>query len=196
MPEPLASFQWFYGVILALAITEALEEFAGSTDPTNAADGAKQGTRRFFTDSIPALFGLLVLVVPFFHGMNMYLQGIYRDRPSSPWLLLDAGVFMLEAVIIFLLSHNLQFPRWRTFYGWVSILLLIDGAWGAAVSTIHDARTEWWAIVNATCAAMVLGTLWLARSWPRTGAITCFVLLCLRTIADYGTSWEVYFPRA
>ncbi len=188
MTEPLASFQWFYGVILALALTEALVQYAQTTV------GKGDGLLRFFTPSAWALIGLLVVIVPFFHGMNMYLHGVYAGEASSRWFLLDASVFMVEATILFLLSRALKPADWVTFYGWVAILLLIDAAWGLGVCAIHDARTVWWAAVNLAFAPLLLLACWWGRQWRGTGAPDCLVLLCLRTVMDYWSSWTLYFP--
>src|ERR1043165_4019123 len=198
MNNALDNLQRLYTFILALALTESLKEFAkptGRNDP--------DGTLRerispwpLWCDSLPALISVLVLVVPFFHGMNAYLEHTYKrvNPPHSTWLLLDIGVFMIEAVLLFLMSRNLPLARWRTFYGLVTVLLLVDAAWGATVFLKHSAAsaTMTWMMLNGAASILLFGSLWLQRgSW---GAWFALAIVVGRTMLDYALCWQEYFP--
>ena len=192
MIDTIESLQRIYGVILALAITEAFKEFA---KPTNRDTKEKASDRwPFYPDNIWAIVSLLFLVIPFFQGMNVYLQRTYGASSSEThpaWLLFDIAIFTVEAVFIFLLSRSLPRDRWKIFYRLIGTLLLIDAVWGFIVYRAHGAPTTAWVMVNVICGPVLLLLAWRCEN---KGPIVCFVLVIFRTIVDYYTSWDLYFP--
>ena len=198
MSETVTSLQRLYSFILALALTEALKEFSKPRDGSRSTEVGARTSWWFDRGSIFALLTIVFLIVPFFHGMNLYLQATYAPKDGmslskGALLLLDIFVFMIEAVFLFLLSRHLELREWRTFYGVVAVLLLIDSVWGFFVFRVHHATTLAWAVVNLATALILFLPLCGLRNYQRTGAVICSVLMIVRTVADYCSSWNFYF---
>lgn len=198
MIDTIDTLRNIYTIILALAVTEAFGQFAKPTDCSD--DPARRDGWPFHWDRLLALVCILLLVVPFLHGMNQYLRHTYVEASSAPhpaWLLMDVAIFSIEAVVIFLLSRNLRRNRWRSFYGLIAVLLLLDAAWGGMVYRVHDADTVGWAKVNGIAGPLLLLMRWkFAKSEGFGPMLCCLFVIATRTFLDYWTSWDFYFPLA
>ncbi|MEX2218246.1 MAG: hypothetical protein WD749_05750 [Phycisphaerales bacterium] len=194
-PGPIESLQWFYGVILALAVTEALSQFAKETcDSSTASPPSQKIWRRCFDPGrVPALISVIVLVVPFFHGMNLYLSQTYVNADRG-LLLLDIGVFTIEAAVIFLLSRQMRRSQWREFYFLYGVILLLDAMWGWGVYFAHGAPTMWWAGINTVTFPILWLVIRRGRKWTFAWALLCAVVV-VRTFLDYWLNWNWYFPK-
>lgn len=192
------SLQRLYTFIFALAITESLKEFSHIRGATSA-DATSNGAKRswpFIPSCLPALISIVVLIVLFFHGMNLYLQRTYAQpavHPHGGLLLIDIAVFMVEAVIMFLLSRHLSVSHWREFYFWILVLLAIDAGWGIGVHAIHGARTLNWVNVNVVAVLILMLLRFAFKKNEQGGALLCCLVMLARTACDYWLSWDFYF---
>lgn len=201
------SLQQIYTIVFALAIAEAFRQFvADRADPTE--------DRTIHWDRLFALISLLVLVVPFYQGMTQYLFDVYievserspRPSPYGVYLLIDCVVFTVESGFFFVLSRSLPGKQWQRFYWTVVVLLVLDVVWGSFV-LIRDALNitrnlpdiKWWVILNIVCSVLLIVTILLLRklcqpeSW--WGRVVAMLIVTARTVADYITSWDIYFPQ-
>ncbi len=187
------SLQGIYAIVIALSIGEAFKQFVPDADL-----GSDRRAVRW--DRLPLLCSLLVLVVPFFHGMTRFLSDMYAqdkiDGYYGIWLLIDCSVFTVEAGLFFILARSLSKDLWLRF-GWtVMVLLLLDVAWGVLVWTCRTSSISSWVIINVLSAPCLAGVLLAFRKNCSSWAISLasFVILA-RTVADYSTGWRFYFPR-
>ena len=184
------SLKWIYGVVVALSISEAFMQFA--LDMESTAPGIQW-------DRLPSLCCFLLLVVPFYHGMSRYFCEMYDGEPTGKyyagWLLADCLVFTIEAGLFFVLARSLPRSLGLQFYVGVVALLFLDVLWGTLVWKYRTETINSWVVVNLCtipfiapiCLTFRMGPSWWAISWGT------FVVL-VRTVADYWTSWEFYFP--
>jgi len=187
------SLQWIYAIVIALSIGEAFKQFVPDADP----GPDKRGIR---WDRLPFLCCLLILVVPFYHGMTRFFSDMYSkdkiDGYYGIWLLLDCSVFTVEAGLFFILARSLSKDLWLRFAWTVMVLLVLDIEWGALVWKFRSSSISWWVIVNlcsVPCLAPVLLTFRKSSSWWAI-SLASFVILA-RTAADYWTGWQFYFSR-
>jgi hypothetical protein len=187
----VSSLEWIYGVIIALSITEAFMEFASN------ADSRTPGVQ---WDRLLSLCSLLLLMVPFYHGMSRYFCEMYDANRLNPyyglWLLADCVAFTVEAGLFFILAHSLPKSLWLQFNLAVIVLLFWDVLWGAFVWKCRTNVISSWVIVNL-CAIPLLTAvvLCLRRSASSWGVSLAFFVILFRAVADYWTSWEFYFPK-
>lgn len=185
------SLEWIYGVVIALSISEAFMQFALNQD---------SGVAGIRWDRFLPLCSLLLLVVPFYHGMSRYFCDMYDgskiDEHYGPWLLVDLLVFTVEAGLFFVLARSLSKSLWFQFNVAVAILLFWDVLWGALVWKYRTSVISFWVIVNLCTipflVAILLGFRESTSWWPTS--LASFVIL-VRTVADYWWGWRFYFPR-
>lgn len=187
------SLQWIYAIVIALSIGEAFKQFVPDGDPGLNKPGIRW-------DRLLLLCSLLVLVVPFYQGMMRFFSDMYsRDKIDGYygiWLLLDCSIFTAEAGLFFILARSLSKDLWLRFAWTVMVLLALDIEWGALVWKLRSSSISWWVIVNLLSVPCLAGVLWRfhrSKSWWAVLA-TSFVILA-RTVADYWTGWQFYFPR-
>jgi len=184
--------EWIYGVVIALSISEAFMQFVAPSH---------QGVCGIQWDRFWSLVSILLLVIPFFHGMGRYLDEIYVRRPTDNWyglwLLLDCVAFTVEAAFFFALTTYLSPDRWVQFAFAILLLLYCDVLWGAFVWKLRTNLISWWVIVNLCTIPLLAGILacfhGITSWWPLS---LVFVVVLARTIADYTTGWKFYFPRS
>jgi hypothetical protein len=186
------SLKWIYGVIIALSIGEAFTQVVLS--PGSTLPGIQW-------DRLPSLCSVILLVVPFYHGMSRYFCEMYDIERIGPryglWLLLDCLVFTVEAAFFFILARSLPKGHWADFTLTVLALLFWDVLWGVFVWKYRTSAISSWVIVNL-CTIPLLGAVLLSfrgsTSWWAVSLVS-FVIL-VRVGADYATGWPFYFPTS
>jgi hypothetical protein len=192
-----------FTVVLALALGEAFKQVVADV-PAVSADPAEKPIR---WDRFAGLVAFLLLLTPFYQGMARYLFHTYseggpqgRPEPYGVFLLIDCAAFTIEAGLFFVMARALSTVHWRRFYTAVFLILSTDAVLGTFVWLIQrwPQRTpdmvNW--LVLDIIALPVFGALLLiwrdrdSRWAPRVG-LACMVL---RTVADYWSSWKLYFP--
>jgi hypothetical protein len=183
-----------FAIVLALALGEAFKSVI-------AEGGAIDWGKRY------ALASFLLLILPFYQGMNKYLLLTYGQqatlsRPHSIFLIIDGTAFMIESALFFLMSRTLGLNVWQRFYWIVFALLVVDSVWGATVwmhaSADATAVILRWVILNIVT---VIAIYLLIRGFPaandekdRVPAVFGAIGMLVRTIVDYWNSWDFYFP--
>ncbi len=188
------SLEKIYAVIIALAIGKTLTTiFPGGDFNSDLANNAK---------FIPALFSFFLLVVPFYHGMNRHLDFCYLSKKKEDikeWgLLIDFIVFCLESSLLFVFANYIK--SGINCYIILGLILAIDVIWGFVSHLIHYGKITSsllkWCIINFL--AIILGYLNFVIKNAFTDfskEINFLLIMLLRTIADYWTSWSFYFPK-
>lgn len=189
----VGSLQQIYAIVIALAIAEAFMQFVLDPKPSCEQAGIQK-------ERILPLLSLLILVVPFYHGMTRFFCDVYQEDQINDfygvWLLVDCCVFTVEACLFFILARSLPKDRWLTFYLTVMVLLILDIFWGMLVWCCRTSVIRYWVIVNL-CTLPLLGIiLFKFRKSTSWWAISlAFLVVLARTVADYCTGWEFYFPK-
>jgi len=189
----IESLKCIYAIVIALSIGEAFNQILANSDQSSE-------KCRIQWNRLPSLFSMLVLVVPFYHGMTRYLCEMYQpqgiDTFYGRWLLIDCSVFTFEASLFFILARSLPRQLWLRFSLVVMVLLFVDIAWGLLVWKYRTDSINYWVIINLlTLPCLGIVTLILRKNtswWPRL--LTSLFILA-RTGADYWIGWEFYFPK-
>lgn len=184
-----------FAIVLALALSEAFKMVISEKENEKYIDWGK----------LYALTAFLVLVLPFYQGMNRYLLITYGEfaegpRPHSVYLIIDSAAFMLESALFFAMSRTLGPVHWARFY-WVAFTLLaVDSVWGVSVrmhsSTAAAVTIEHWTILNVV--TIFLLVLLITHGQKITNkhvpAALAAAGMVVRTVIDYYISWDFYFP--
>lgn len=182
-----------FAIVLALALGEAFKTVVVEEDFIH--------WNRLFS-----LASFLLLILPFYQGMNRYLlvtYGVGTTLPTNyaPYLIIDGAAFMLESALFFVLSRTLRLEEWARFYWVVFILLAVDSAWGLTVRTHAPVEgaviIQGWTTLNLVTGIFILLLLLIGPRLPYVlyspsaiGTSAMFV----RTVMDYWISWSFYFP--
>lgn len=185
-----------YAVIVALAIGKAVQATFIDTS-----------TGLFKFDSslfnyLPAFLTFVFTIVPFYHGMNRYLDKCYienNERHVEGALLFDFLVFFFEASILFSFSTSIK-SGLQSFLV-LGLLLLVDVLWALVSHWIHYRKFKpsviRWATINSI--AIVVGIfIYLNESSyaKENKPFLLFIVAVLRSAFDYGFLWRFYFPKS
>ena len=191
------SLQTIYTVVLGLSLGEAFMQFVAE-DPANKTE------HRICWERMVNLISFLFLIIPFFHGMNRYFFDTYLKSlgPGSRYgghLLVDCAVFTSEGGLFFILCRSLSRTQWRRFYFTVIALLALDLGWSSIVIWRSSSAIQAWIILDVAGIVAISLILTIFRSKQnlglRLGPIVGLVVVFLRTVADYWSSWSFYFPH-
>jgi len=184
------SIQNIYAVVIALAISQAVQSLL--KDPSGGADLSLER----LSSGLPSFVAFLFTLVPFWHGMNRHLDRCYLEKTSDVVrgaLLLDFGVFFVEASFLFAAAWSLR-TGIETFT-YLGLLLGVDMLWGFIAHQIHFPGTKShvvrWSAIN-------VGALFLAIlivTFPfQPKILVLMVIAVFRSVADYWLCWDFYFP--
>jgi hypothetical protein len=161
-------------------------------------------------DVLPYFVAYLVTLVPFYHGALRHLDTTYfedigtRTKPGA--LMLDWGLLFVESCLLLGLAVLLQRPE--AFSLLICGLLGFDAAWAFLASLAfapagkkHRAEAKWGWINFITALVLAISLLYLASLDPSKPIefyrwIIVLLLLIARTVCDYGTCWNYYYPTA
>lgn len=195
------TLQRFYSIVIAIALTSALSKLIGILE------GASTAPDRVQAIALAAAF--LSTIVPFYHGMERHLYDTHRVLPElgkggRPFpLLADIFVFIIEGSILFAMGRNLD--NTANFLMLWSMLLVVDVVWSFAVWYVQRGKRPAWAWNNLA---------WLLLAWAAWHTLPLiqddlglaatanlpFVPIAIavieigRSVTDYLTNWEFYFP--
>ena len=187
-----------YNVIIGVALTLAVN---------NIIDTSAQGLPLRIGIAVN-LLAFLVLVIPFYHGAVRHLFATYVEnggstRIKSGALLADFVLLFVEGclfVMIALLIGATEKMAWATV-----ALLVLDSVWGflawLAFTGAHAQFAEKrWALINCVTAVAVSVLLIFGEQTfhnnLRMAQWGIVAVLTLRTIIDYVSCWDFYFPEA
>lgn len=183
--------QKMYAVVVALAIGEAIKALlkASASEELLASGQVIQG--------LPVFIAFVVTLVPFYHGMNRHFDHCYLEKTSTVVqgaLLLDFGVFFLEASILFAVAWSLR-AGLRGFY-LLGALLGVDMLWGVVSHFIHYSTEKpsilRWSVINLIAIGLASGVAFYPTD---RRPVMLMLIAILRTVADYYFCWTFYFPR-
>jgi len=203
-------FSGLFTIVLALALGEAFKQFV-----SDRAEKPQHPTIDW--NRLPTLIIFLVTIIPFFEGMNRLFELKYTHAatlravyPVS--LILDTAAFMIESILFFVLSRALS----PTQIGRVIVTLF----WLFAVDWIRDFAEVihaphtlgLWFWQNLPALAVLAVAIWRYQAsktrfyraddkeWFNDSFATRWLwvlaaLAVIRTLVDYYTAWNFYFPR-
>jgi hypothetical protein len=190
----VTTFPW--AIVLVLALGEAFK--------TVVEEG-----KFIHWDRLYSLGSFLLLILPFYQGMNRYLLVAYGDAatlpiPHAPFLV--SAAFMVESALFFVLSRTLRSKEWQHFYWVVLVLLVTDSLWwsispysSAARITLLSGRVfvDNWTILNLVTSIFILVLVLLGPRLPYQPHLPAAIgtaAMLVRTIIDYWVSWSLFFP--
>ena len=185
------SLQHVFAFVVALAVGKAVE--------TTFVEG---GQLIFLPQRLPVFLAFIVTVVPFFHGMNRHMDRCYierRDPHVQGALLMDFSLFFVESCLLFAFAMSSESGLLG--FGLLVAILVIDIPWAMISHWIHyrkiESSTKRWALVNAIAIVLFVLVLLLDTGYsPEAKLWALAVLATCRSVADYLTNWEFYFPPA
>lgn len=184
------SLQWFYTVVISLAVVYAVKQFIIIDEPT--------GVVTFDTEFLINFIAFILLVIPFHQGANRYLDETYLSDISSHKLtgLVDFLFFFVEGMAFYamaiLIKNNIYF------YKAIMLVLFIDIVWLVFVYFANPKtfdKIKNWLWLNSITAILLAYLIFSNHLdppivWYFTGG-----LLILRTIGDYVFCWDFYWPK-
>jgi hypothetical protein len=192
--------QSIYAVIIALAISEAIETLLKATNSTTGEISFAEAR-----NGLCAFVAFLFTVVPFWQGMNRHLDRCYLEKENSvkhSVLLLDLGVFLAEAIVLF--GAGLLIKSGIVTFYWLALLLGIDMVWAVGSHYIHSRgltpHSLKWSLINI-CAILVAVVAFVFFDmcphvvFARHRQFVLMVIAVGRTIADYKLCLDFYFPE-
>lgn len=199
----IQSLRTIFTVVLGLSLGEAFKQVVA--DRANDKNNTTKELVRW--ESLFSLVALLFFIIPFHHGMHRYFSDVYRvdNMPSAyaSYLMWDTLAFTIEAGLFFLMSRSLLPSQWHYFYGAVMVILIVDTIWGLVVVFVHRPTLWPWIILNIGSLAVggllfgIFGLLVSGRVNSRWWWVTIWTfLMIVRTLIDYLTNWDFYFPPA
>ncbi|VAV91333.1 hypothetical protein MNBD_ALPHA06-1425 [hydrothermal vent metagenome] len=183
------------GVALSLAMYNTLDAQATSLLPVSF-------------EHLPQLGIFLVLIIPFYHGAVRHLFATYIEDASTSnikngALLADFVLFFIEGCFFVMMAGiigNIYTLTWV-----VAALLLLDSVWGIIATIVFSGKKSLsavtkWVIINLCCVAVLIFLLLPYKenfaANPFGMSLIVLMVLLIRTVVDYTTSWGFYFPKS
>jgi hypothetical protein len=181
-----------YGVVIALALTTSI-------GLTVAPHGIALSPFELNAQNLATFGTLFITIVPFYHGASVYMLATYRGNSHSTKkgaALVDFFTLSLEGVVFYAMASSIQ--NLDSFIIWFTVLLLIDLVWyGFTYFKAEEpmqSAPRWWALINgATVLALIVLSAVSVEGIVEAYAIL-FAVAVIRTVLDYGLSYEYYFP--
>ena len=188
------NLQRLFTVVISLALTGAL---------SNVFSGYLKNNGGFPTiiELLPVL-GLIITIIPFYHGANRYLDSTYvtGERTAKQWaLIIDFVALFVEGLAFFIISMFIS--KQAIFYFSMGLLLIFDfiwiqiTKWMASSATDYGAKYIAWATANFAAAGFLIlfSCTNMVNSVSGMAWLT-FIILFIRTAIDYITVWDFYYP--
>ena len=182
-----------YAIVIGLALSEAVKTLI-----VKDSNGNLDLSWATFWTGAPTFVAFVFTLVPFWHGMNRHLDRCYLEKAgivAQGALLLDFFVFFIEASLLLLSGWALR-SGLVTFYclGWI---LFVDMIWGFISHQIHFAgqksHVKSWIVINLVAGFLSLLVITFNFN-PKPPVLMAIAII--RSIVDYWTGWEFYFPEA
>jgi len=184
------SLQQIYAVVIALAISQAIQSLLKDTVTGNVLDRAQ------IIVGLPALVAFAVTLVPFWHGMNRHLDRCYLEKKGGVRegaLLLDFVAFFAEASLLFAAGWSLRSGIHSFIF--LGLMLSVDMLWGFVSHQIHfpgqKSHVVKWSAINV--AAIFVAILVVSLPFNSKPSVLMAVAI-LRSVVDYSLCWKFYFP--
>lgn len=185
------NLQRIFSIVLALSVAESFKQCI--TD--RSSDSTKTAIQ---WDRLIALVAFLALIIPFFQGMGRYFFDTYLTPPLpnnySAHLMIDTVVFTIEGALFFVMCRSMQLTNWLQFHCTALCVLFVDIVWGVIGWQWHAPAIVPWLVVNSIAFPTLAFTIYWYRKHKYWGASVCALVLLVRTVFDYITTWNFYFP--
>jgi len=187
------ALQRLYTIVIGLALTEGAKRII---DPNIAATvtGAAPELDRWYH-----LIGLVVTIVPFYHGANRHLDDVYLfDAPQQTVkaaLILDFFILFIEGTLFAMMGMSILLSE--RFYSLLLVLLLVDVGW-AGVSIVIKGLSKpllKWCLTNIGALVLIYVVLNTGLLPPDKREVLLLALLAIRTGFDYALSWKFYMGQ-
>lgn len=180
------------GVSLSLAITKVI-------DPSAEAIPLRW-------DALLNFLSFVVTIIPFHQGAVRHLFATYVEEGGSSRI--ERGALALDFLLLFFeacvfVSLSLLIGNTQLFLNLMIGLLIVDSIWGllaylAFTGAQAQLAEKKWALINLVAMATLffLSRLGpgLLSGWGDEMKQLVFLICFLRTMADYITSWDFYYP--
>lgn len=194
--------QHTFVIVLSLGLTEAFKQFVKDSVKD---EGEINQPKTIHWDRLPSLLIFMMLIVPFFQGMNRQFHVAYthpggvQQHGYELSLILDGFGFLLESVVFFIMSRNLAARNWRNLFNAILSLMLVDSLW-----CVYGWWREGfdpcgrWIILNGILAMLLLFGFALARRGVCDLKIALWGVVANAVIfaANYSWEWRFFFPAA
>jgi len=152
----------------------------------------------YHAEYLPAMVAFLLIIVPFYHGANRYLDQTYvfQKVPIKPFtLLVDFFVLFLEAMIFYWMA--LRLTEWETFFSLLLVLLVVDIVWIIFVyfysQTFSDVKK--WGLINTITVCVMAIFLYTPLLPNEIKPAGLAILTSIRTLVDYILNWNFFYPK-
>ena len=159
---------------------------------------------------LPFFLAFLVTLIPFYHGALRHLDITYVEQAGKQvragGLLADFTALFIESCLLLALSLLLPTPQ---FFAWgLLILLAFDSIWAFAAhlgfSQDRKPKAEpRWASINLVTTGVLAICFVIIGIFPPTAgtgepklAICIIAVSVVRTVVDYVSCWEFYYPSS
>ena len=191
-------YQRVFTVVLTLALGESFKQFIYDKQE-------KSADTTIHWHRLPSLVTFVLLIVPFFQGMSLYLSAVYGSKTHAAdgrELLTDAFVFTLDSAIFFAMSRMLSSAIWSRLFYFIIALLVVDASWiRIQAHNLPVIRIWFWQDLGMI-GALLLALILLRKAPQRTKsdrpniipALIGTAITIAKTLTDYWTGWAIYFP--
>lgn len=191
-----------YGIIAGFAIKNAIEstvmgiinqitltfEDTSSTKLSQILLGLELGTYE-----VSMFFVFLATAIPFYHGAMIFLSKESHQKPEHiKGMILHFGFLFIQAMIFLTISLVLHF--FILVISLLILLMIIDSIWIIlSQKTLHKPPLVWLSTNLAFSTALLLI---VHPDWnPDSSAPLLALAAVVRTVIDYFSAPEVYFPK-
>lgn len=183
------------GIALSLAIVNLIDQSARPLP--------------LHTDRLYSFIIFLITVIPFHHGAVRHLFSTYVESGGSTRI--RNGALLADFVLLFLegcvfVAMALLLGDTEVFIWTFVVLLIIDSIWGflawlAFTGASGQFAEKKWAIINCSTAIVIVVLLPFfvsdTNDTLEVRELLAFVAIAIaRSLADYVTCWNFYFPSA
>jgi len=185
------SLQWFYTMVLSLAVVHSVQQLISYDVGTKALHLNYEYIHNFIV--------FLAIVIPFHQGANRYLDETYvsaKMNLNEFTGIIDFLFFFFEGMVFYVMAIFIQN---NLYFYWSTILVFgVDVIWLCFVYYSNKelfSKIKWWLILNVIAVVLIFLIIIsnIVLDDPEKWYLLAFLLL-LRTFFDYKLTWPFYWP--
>lgn len=186
------ALQRLYTIVIGLSLTEGAKRIF---DPNAAASSGGAAE----VDAWLHFLGLVVTIVPFYHGANRHLDDAYifdtSERTRKAALIFDFFILFAEGTLFAMMGLSIY--KAERFYNLMLALLLVDVIWAGASMLLKGISPPLlkWCLTNLAAIILVYVALNTQLLPPDRRELLLVAFLVIRTVADYALSWKFYIGQ-
>lgn len=197
----VSNLQRLYVIVVSLAVTQHLRHLIDLVIQVGFVNFDKYYSDLFI------FISFILIVVPFFHGANRYLDATYVTGErfgKAHGLLVDFVALFCQGMILYIMA--IVASNREVFYTTLAVLLFLDTIWVVLTRITVEVESQqqphyWrWARINGLVGTAILLAAWSDltywKQWPveLIRNILLLGLVVARTIYDYVLVWDFYYP--